>query len=59
MNSIALYDSGDMLIIIDTESNKERADKNGEIILRCLEKYGMTHIESVSSLSMEALEMLY
>ena len=58
MNSIALYDDSDMLIIIDTEINKNSADKYGETILCCLKKYGMTPIESFASLSMEALNML-
>ena len=58
INSIALYDDSDMLIIIDTEINKNRANKHSETILYCLKKYGMTRIEGFSSLSMESLNML-
>ena len=57
-NSIALYDDNNMLIIIDSESNKKIADIHGETILLCLEKYGMTRIDSFASLSTEALSML-
>jgi len=57
-NSIAIYDEGDMLIIAKHESGRVIADKHSEAILRCIQKYGIHGIETVSSISTEALELL-
>ena len=57
-NSIAIYDEDDMLIITETETAKALADKHKEVIMAALNKYGKTHILSISSLSIEALELL-
>ena len=58
INSIAIYDEDDMLIITETETTKTLVDKNKEVILAALDKYGKTHIQRVSSLSTEALVLL-
>lgn len=57
-NSTAIYDDGDILIITESETAKTTVDRHGEAILRCLVKYGKIGIESISSISVEGLELL-
>lgn len=57
-NSVAIYEEDDLLIITETETAKTLADKNKAVIFAALDKYGKTRISSVSSLSIEDLELL-
>jgi Zn-dependent peptidase ImmA (M78 family) len=57
-DSTAIYEGDDMLIITETETVKAMADKHETVIKAALSKYGKTGIQSVSSLSAEALVLL-